>query len=192
MKRRSLLAIAVFILMTASAIALVWICIVPVYQAKSEVRVRPVIPRLVFQTDRNGLIPFYDAYVSTQVSIMKSPTILQRVLDQPEVQQTLWYKNPPKSIKQRLGSDPVPLLERLRDALKVQPRVRTEIIDITFTDPSAQDAKVIVNTVLHQYRQYIGKKSDEDEAKLYNKLSEEYQSLKEKNRGARGSHRGSS
>ena len=84
--KRLVLVLAVFVLVAAPVIAGVWLLIVPKYEAKGEVRVRPVIPRLVFTTEENGTIPFYDAFVNTQVSLLRSPTVLQRVLDQREVQ----------------------------------------------------------------------------------------------------------
>jgi hypothetical protein len=183
MRKRSILTLVVFVLVSAPVIALVWTCVIPEYQAKAEVRVHPSVPRLVFRTDENGAIPFYDSFVKTQVSIIKSTTILQRVLDQAEVKKTQWYKNPTKSFKQRLWADPVPPLERLREALKVQPRPQTEFIDITLTDPSASDAKAIVKAVQDQYIQYIGKKSNEEEDKLYNQLVKECKSLDEKIKG---------
>ena len=177
MRIRSILALAVFVLVTAPAIALVWTCVIPEYQAVAELRVRPIIPRLVFQTDDNGVIPLYDSYVNTQVSIIRSLSVLQHVLDEQNIHQTQWYTNPPKSLKQRLWADPVPPLERLRDTLKVQPRDRTEIINVTFTDPSAKDAKVIVDTVLDHYIRYTGERCDNTEEELYRRLVEQYKSL---------------
>lgn len=132
MKRRLSLMLSVLAVLTILAIFGVWTLIIPQFQANSEVRVQPIIPRLVFKTENNGLIPLYDSYVNTQVSIIRSQTILQRVLDQREVQETLWYKNPSKSILQKLGGKEVPPLERIRDALSAQPRPSTEIIDVSF------------------------------------------------------------
>lgn len=177
MRIRSILALAVFVLVTVPVIALVWTCVVPEYQAGAEVRVRPIIPHLVFQTEDNGVIPFYDSYVNTQASIIKSLSVLQRVLDQQEVKMTSWYKNPPKSLKQRLWANPVPPVERLRDALKVQPRDRTEIIDVTFINPISKDARLIVNTVLDQYIRYTRERCDKTEDDLYRQLVEQYKSL---------------
>ena len=93
----------IFVLISAPMIFVVWTHVVPLYIAKAEVRIRPIIPRLVFQTDENGRIPFYGSFVNTQVSIMKSPTILQRVLDQQKVRDTQWYKNPVLSPRQQLS-----------------------------------------------------------------------------------------
>jgi len=178
MKRQLILLLIVFVLVAAPAIAAIWTQVVPKYRARAEVRVRPIIPYLVFRTEDSGMIPLYDSFVNTQVSIMRSLTVLQRVLDQQEVQETQWYKKPRKSLVQRLGGKPdTPPMEKLRDALSVQPRRQTEIIDVTFMDSSAKDAKLIVDTVLEQYIRYIGEKSDATKDALYRQLVDQYKSL---------------
>jgi len=68
-------------------------------------------------------------------------------------------------------------MEKLRDALSVQPRRQTEIIDVTFMNSSAKDAKIIVDAVLDQYIKYIGQKSDATKDELYSKLVDQYKSL---------------
>ena len=176
--------LVVFVLVAAPAIAAIWTQVVPKYRAMAEVRVQPIIPYLVFRTEDSGMIPLYSSFVSTQVSIMRSLAVLQRVLeqqgalDQQKVQETQWYKEPPKPLVQRLrGNPPASHIERLGDALSVKPRKGTEIIDIAFIDSSAKDAKIIVDAVLDQYMKYIGEKSDATKDKLYNTLVEQYKSL---------------
>jgi len=170
--------LAVFVLVAAPAIAAIWTQVVPKYKARAEVRVRPILPFLVFRTEDSGMIPLYDSFVNTQVSIIEGLVVLQRALDQQEVQETQWYKEPPKPLVQRLrGNPPDPPMERLRDDLSVKPRRKTEIIDVTFMDPSAKDAKLIVDAVLDQYVKYIGEKSDSTKDKLYSQLVDQYKSL---------------
>ncbi len=175
--KRLILVLVVFVLVATPLSAGIWTLIVPKYEARGEVRVRPIVPRLVFQTDENGVIPFYDAFVNTQAALLRSPTVLQRVLDQPEIQKTPWYKNPPKTLRQRWGGDAAPALERLRTGLSVEPRSQTEIIDVSFADPSAQDAKLIVDAILQQYLQYLGQRSNDTEEKLYRELTSQYHAL---------------
>lgn len=170
--------LAVFILVAAPAIAAICIQVVPQYRARAEVRVRPILPYLVFRTEDSGMIPLYDSFVNTQVSIIEGLVVLQRALDQQEVQETQWYKEPPKPLVQRLrGNPPDPPMERLRDDLSVKPRRKTEIIDVTFIDSSAKDAEIIVNTVLDQYLKYLGEKSDATKDKLYSQLVDQYKYL---------------
>ncbi len=184
MKRQSILLLVVFVLVAAPAIAAIWTQIVPKYRARAEVRVRPIIPYLVFRTEDSGMILLYSSFVNTQVSIMRSNVVFQRVLDKQEVQKTQWYKEPPKSLVQRLrGNLPAPPMERLRDDISVRPREETEIIDIAFLDSSAKDAKIIVDAVLDQYIKYIGEKSDATKDELYSKLVDQYKSLDNEIRG---------
>jgi len=170
--------LAVFVLTAVPAIAVIWTQVVPKYRAGAEVRVRPIIPYLVFRTEDSGMIPLYDSFVNTQVSIMRSLVVLQRALDQQEFRETQWYKKPPKLFVQRLSGNPAaPPMERLRDDLSVQPRRGTEIIDVTFMDSSAKDAKLIVDTVLDQYVKYIWEMSDATKDELYRQLVDQYKSL---------------
>ncbi len=178
MKWQTVLLLLVFVLLVASVIAAIWTQVIPEYRAEAEVRVRPIIPYLVFRTEDSGMIPLYSSYVNTQVSIMRSNVVLQRVLDQPQVRETQWYKEPPKPLVQRLlGKPPASHIERLKDGLSAKPRKETEIIDITFIDSNAEDAKIIVDVILDEYVQYIGEKSDATKDELYSKLVDQYKSL---------------
>ncbi|MHC4103941.1 MAG: GumC family protein, partial [Planctomycetota bacterium] len=185
MLRFKWMILVIFILVAAPSIAFIWSQVVPQYRAKAAVRVQPIIPHLVFRTEDNGMIPLYDSFVNTQISIMtsmtvlqRSMTVLQRVLDQPEVQKTQWYNNPRKLLKQRLLRNPVnPPLERLGDALVVRNRSRTEIIDVFLTNDSTRDAKILVDAVLEQYIQYIGETSDKTKDNLYAQIVEQSKKL---------------
>jgi uncharacterized protein involved in exopolysaccharide biosynthesis len=171
--RRLALVLAVFLLVSAPLIAGVWTLITPKYQARGEIRVGRIIPRLVFQTEENGVIPFYEAFRNTQVSLLTSSTVLERVLDRPEVRTTQWFKDPDKTLLPRWRGDVVPPVERLKEGLSVQARPETEIIDVSFTAVSPDDAKLIVNTVLDRYMQYVGEYSNAAEWRLDRQLAEQ-------------------
>lgn len=175
--------VLVFILVSAPMIAAIWTQIIPKYSARAEIRVRPIIPRLVFRTEESGPIPFYDSFVNTQVSIIRSLTVLQRVLDQEQVQQTRWYKDPPASLMDKLRGNTIPPMERLRDSLSVRPRPRTEIIDVSFLDRSASEAKMIVDAVLDQYMRYTAERSDATSDQLHRQLLNQYQTLEKEIQG---------
>jgi Mrp family chromosome partitioning ATPase len=167
----------VWILVSAPIIAMVWTQIVPQYQARRAIRVRPVIPRVLFRTDENGTVPFYDSFVNTQVGLILSPKVLDRVLEEPKVQQTRWYRSPPQSLRDRLRGGPLSRQERLRDALSVRPRPRTEFIDVFFQDPNASDAVIIVDAVVEQYDRYNLVTADVAKRDVLKKLQGERQRL---------------
>ncbi|MCP4262058.1 MAG: hypothetical protein GY774_31845 [Planctomycetes bacterium] len=184
MLKQLVLLFFVFFLLAALVIAAIWTQIIPEYRAVAQLRIRSVIPFLVFRTEDNGIIPQYESFVNTQVSIMRSLAVLQRVLDQRAVQNTKWYKEPQVSlIKWLQGKPSAPPLERLRNCLSTQPRPKTEIIDVIFTDSSPKDAKIIVDAVLKQYMLYIGERFDEAKDILHKKISEQYTILENEIKG---------
>jgi hypothetical protein len=81
-------------------------------------------------------------------------------------------------VQRLLGNPPTSPTERLRDNLSVWHRKETEIIDVTFMDSSAKDAKLILDTVLKQYIIYIGDRSYTPKDKLYHQLVDRHTSLK--------------
>lgn len=151
----------------------IWLLTVPQYRATAQVHVRPIIPRLVFDRE-GGPIPLYQSYFNTQVTIIRSPTVLQRALDQKDVQETRWYKQPAKPL---IGS-PLSPMERLSKDISVDPRGLTEVIDISMNAPVAQDAAIIVNAVLDQYIRTVRESSSRMEDTLYNELLDRYNSYR--------------
>ena len=183
MFRYKLMIAVIFVLVSIPSIVIIWTQIVPNYQARGEVRVRPIIPSLVFRTEDNGMIPLYNSFLNTQVSIIRSLTVLQRVLDRQEIQETDWYKGPRKSIIPWLSGDKTPPMERLGNNLSVRPRTRTEIIDVTFLSKNPKDAKIIVDSVLDQYIKYVREMSNATEDQLYRQLVDQYKSLENEIQG---------
>lgn len=176
-------ALVVFILTTAPMLAAIWTQVIPVYQAKAEIRIRPIIPFVVFKTEDAGMLPLYSSFVNTQVSIIRSPAVLQRVLDQQDVQATQWYKNPQMSFRQRLsGYKPTPM-EQFLGNLSAKPRRGTEILDIRFVATSTNDAKTILSAVIEQYVQHVGLMLNEDQDKVYRELIEQYEFLEKEIQG---------
>lgn len=155
------LILAVAILLAAAAIPPIWMFVVPTFRSRAVIEVSPVVSRIVYKTDQNGTIPFYDSFLNTQVSTIQSPKILQRVLDRKSVQQTAWYT---------AGSANRPALERLMESLSVRPRPRTHLIDVSLSAENAKDAKLIVDSVVDEYIRYVTEISREDQTRLLETL----------------------
>ncbi|MHC4118826.1 MAG: GumC domain-containing protein [Planctomycetota bacterium] len=183
MKLKAILFSALFVLVVGAIVATIWTQIVPKYQASGQVRIRPIIPHLVFETEDNGAIGLYESFVNTQVSIIRSDAVLQRVLDQPQVHQTQWFKAPRRSLVHRLIGEPGTAVERLEEALSVEPRSQTEIIDVAVTAPILEEAMIIADAVLEQYVKCTSEMSHSFADELYSKLAEQHRSLKSEIRG---------
>jgi uncharacterized protein involved in exopolysaccharide biosynthesis len=184
MIRQIVLLAAVFILPAGVATAVIWTQVMPEYRATAEVRIRPFVPYLVFETEENGTIRQYESFKRTQASIMRSVTVLRRVVDEAVIQQTQWYSEPGQSLIRRLqGRPPASHTERLRKALTVRAREGTEIIDVFFTGFGREDARTIVDAVLEEYIQYTGQKHDAEKDALYRKLVEQCKVLEREIKG---------
>ncbi len=158
-------------------IAGVWTQVVPKYTARAEVRIKPYVQRLVFNTDENGMIPFYESFVNTQVSIARSLVVLQSVLDQKEVQETKWYKGViDAAAQQPEGGDTFPL-EMLRGTLSVIPRRRTEIIDVSMQGKDPHEIKIIVDAAVKQYIEYTTEQADATKDVIYQQLEDQHSLL---------------
>ncbi len=150
--------LAIFLLVSAVAVPLVWAMVKPQYRATAVVRVAPVVPQLLYKYEDNGLVPLYQSYLQTQVAIVRNPVVLERVLEDERVQNTRWYKAPPKA----LFGAPLPPLQRLMKDVSANPRRGTELINISVTALEPADAKTIVDRVVHHYLNY----SDTAEEKI--------------------------
>ncbi len=172
--RYKISAILTFLLITIPLLLLIWTYVVPMYKAVGEIRVRPIIPRLVFNTEDNGMIPLYKSFMNTQVAVMLNPGILKEVLNEKNIKNSYWMNHPePSLLKKELKP-----IERLMKSLSVMPRPSTEIIGVSIMTQKPQDASHIVNAVLDKYMEYIRAKATQSHDEIYKRLKKEYNSLR--------------
>lgn len=147
---RKRLIFTISVLVAAAAIPPIWLFMVPQYRASGHIRVSPVVSRIVFKTEDNSMVPLYRSYLNTQVSIIRGPKVLQRVLDRKDVQETKWYKG---YRVPRFGAALTPI-ERLRGSLSVRPQRNTELIEVAVLGKDAGDAKILTDAVIEEYRRF--------------------------------------
>lgn len=151
--RHKWLILGLFLFVSAATVPWIWLYMSPEFRASAVVRVSPVVSRIVFKTEDNGLVPLYRSYLNTQVSVIRSPTVLRRVLDREEIRQTKWYSQKPNRLTALL-KHPARPLERLGKELTVRPRRDTELIDVSLSALNAKDAKLIVDTVVDEFKKF--------------------------------------
>lgn len=142
----------VALLLAGATIPWVWALLEPEYAASAQIRVAPVLSRVVYRTEENDIIPYYQAFLHTQVAIIRSPAVLNRVLDRRDVRETQWYQGEPDQMP--LVAGPVTPMERLRQNLLVEPMRNTEMIDVTMTTKNPKDSVVIVDAIVQEYERY--------------------------------------
>lgn len=168
------LALAVFLGVSIPAIAGVWLIFVPLYSATAQVEVSPRIPRLLYRTDENGAIPFYDQYLQVQSQAIRSPQLLNRVLT--KISDSTWFKRPSGFT---LGSPPSPM-DRLRDNLKVNANRRSSLIHLTMTARDPNDAALVLNSVVDEYLQYVANRARQQGAWKNDELLQRFNELRSK------------
>lgn len=168
-------------------LAWVWAGCPLIYKSTAVVRISPRAQKIVFDT-KDDTSPIYAQYVSTETSVIRSPTVIERVLDRAEVRESAWFKNATKLLT---GSrlDGVNLLtlqvfhtatptsgnlgEQLQQALEVTPRCGTELIDVSFAAASPRDARIITDAIVQEYLA-LKEKTDKDSGSFVReKLSDE-------------------
>jgi capsular polysaccharide biosynthesis protein len=117
--------------------AAVWFTFKPMYTASTSLRMVNHQPYIVFPTTENSR-----HFVTTQVELLRSPFVLRRTLELPEI------SNLPE-IRAIAGSeDPV---QWLRKQLVARPVGESELVDVSFTGPNAENTALIVNTIISVY-----------------------------------------
>lgn len=144
----------IVLLLAAPSIAAVWKFIVPVYKAKAVIQVSPIIQRIAFNTQENGMIPLYQQFLNSQVGVITSNTVLQRVLDNENVRKTSWYRGSGGAMEAPLSP-----LERLQKALSAKPRPGTQFVDVTMDAENPADAALILNELLVQYQLFANERT---------------------------------
>lgn len=155
------------------ALPCIWFLTTPMFHARGVIRVAPIVSRMVYKTENNVLVPLYQSYLNTQVSVIRSPKVLQRVLDRADVRQTAWYN-------QEAGwsiHDPQSRLERLGVGLSVRPRRGTELIDVGFDARHRGDTKLLVDAVLDEYTKYTDEAAAQSDTLRYRTLQERKKTL---------------
>jgi len=160
--------VAIFLLIAIPALILIWTQMTPQYTAEAKVRVRPIIPRLVFNTEDNGLVPLYDFYKNTQSAIILDPKVLQRVLDNDRVIKPAWFQ-----YRDRWSDEPPLHIDRLQKSLEIKPEPGTEIICVTMTGRDSGETALILNTVLDEYIKRNQEETGQINDFVFCKLAEE-------------------
>ena len=145
------LVFGVFLLISALMIPCVWLVVKPTYSAIATVRVSPVAEPIVEDVEIKRTGSLYKSYLNTQVNVLRSPHLLNRVLDRKDVQQTSWYTTPPSDWRTMLGATPPQHVNRLRDILTVTPLRDTELINVSITTLKPQDAKLLADALVNEY-----------------------------------------
>ncbi|MDX1565563.1 MAG: hypothetical protein R3236_09170, partial [Phycisphaeraceae bacterium] len=144
---------------------------VPVYRSTGMVRIEPVLPKILYPTEDNRLMPLFEEYVADKASLFKSRKIIDLALQHPVL------------AGEDLGSDPQ-AHARFNRSVSIK-RKRTRI-EVHFDDTDPVFAQKAMNALIDTYK----KQFDENETQAFqnnvtqlerrrNQLQAEMDSVKE-------------
>jgi succinoglycan biosynthesis transport protein ExoP len=107
----------------------------PKYRSTGLVRIAPMLPKLVYDTEDNRLLPHFESYVQAQVMILSSRRVLNRAVANKELEAAGWPR----------GEAGIAALER---SLEVKCPPRSEMITVSVRHTDKYLAKAAVNAVL--------------------------------------------
>lgn len=114
------------------------------YQSTGVVRVRPVLPRIIYETEQNDLPPMFTSYVSTQARLFTTERVLLRALED-------------EVLKRAYGEDGVPSHEVFAKNLRVSTeRNAPELIFVSYRSAKPGVSHAAVGAVIRAYVDLFG------------------------------------
>lgn len=161
--------VVVALLVASVALPAIWALVVPEYQAEALIQVSSKTPRYILPTQdsndgRRDLL--------TQVQIMRSTTVLRRVIEREDVKRTGWYAQP-DALLNRVRGRATPPLERIAEAISAEPAAGTDLIRLTAVARDPSDARVLADAVRLEYIRFARDLTSDEDLKLERELQKD-------------------
>jgi Mrp family chromosome partitioning ATPase len=117
----------------------------PLYETTAQLRIQAVTPRILYSTDLTGMMPMYEQYFNTQMHVISSKRVLSLASEQAD-----W---------RALGHGALSAKD-----LVVENPSGTDLIELTYSDPTPDGALAGARSVLEAYLQvyHEQEKAEED------------------------------
>ena len=165
-RKRIFLAILTFAVLSAGAVGLAYLKNKPFYEAEAYVEVRPNRPRILYRTYENETGQSYNAFIETQMNMVRSREIISECVEDATVRQLSCLVREPDQVR------------ALQQALVVKRTGSTQLFSVGLENASSQGLAYTVNLIVDKYIA----RSKADEARIEQEkkrlLDEEQKKLK--------------
>lgn len=142
------------LMLATAAVVIVWMVIRPTYEAAAWLRIdsgqSPMVVAGLRQDSQGG----GDRFVRTQVELIRSPAVLQRVVERPEIASMPEIREMEDKAKD------------LRGELKIASENESDLFSVRFESPNRNNAAAIVNAVVEEFVRL----QDDDTAARFNRI----------------------
>jgi len=125
----------------------------PLYQSTGQIQVSPILPRILYANEDNrGMPPMFDAFIGTQVAMIKSQRVINMAMDTPE-----W-----RALKRGLS---IEAKSEFIESLKVGNWPRSQLVFVSFEDESRSASKIAVKSLIESYQKIYGEQDVQTDTK---------------------------
>ncbi len=158
-------AILVTVLVAGAGLAGTWTLVHPKYRASATIEVHPTKQVVAFNTEDNGVVPFYQQFLYTQIRKLSSPKIIERVLKRDDVKKSEWLFGESDSLIERLLG-PAAADARLLDALEVDNESGSSLIEVAVNAPDPHDAALVANAIVDEYLKAFHEEKNREDTEM--------------------------
>jgi len=172
--RRWPIVLVTFIVVAAVSLPAVWFLFKPGMQTSGAIRVTPIVSRILFtDTESERAIPNYENFINTQVTLVASSTVLNRVADELADKNLLFFEG---------VVDYVTALKLAitNEVIKVEPAQRSELITITMITHRPRESELIINSIIRAYMAVVVSSEIRGGDKKLAVLEEKHRAMAEK------------
>jgi succinoglycan biosynthesis transport protein ExoP len=110
----------------------------PKYESQAAIRIAPVLPKILYENEENAMIPMFDAYVGTQMSLIGSPRVRNMAMESPA-----WRENG--------GGVGPEAVQEFTENLAVSRPKDSQIITVSYTDSNPKRAQAAAKAVVEAF-----------------------------------------
>lgn len=139
LRGRYLIAIGLAVLLGPIGATIGYMSVQLEYTSTSTIRIAPVLPKILFETDANSMVPMFDSFVQTQISLISSRRVIEMAM-----QSETWREAGGTFSLDELG-------EFTKSLSVVQPR-SSQLIVVNFSDKDPTRARAGSKSIVDAYR----------------------------------------
>ncbi len=118
------------------------------YRSAGQIRIRPYVPRILYQGEQNSAMPMFDSFAQAQVALIASRRVVDAAMQSESWKDTGMATTPEAKIS-------------VENRLTVDHAGGAEFIDVAFTDTNPHVAMAVVKAVVEAYMKLYGASESE-------------------------------
>ncbi|MFW6031885.1 MAG: GumC family protein [Phycisphaeraceae bacterium] len=141
-----------------------YFAVTPVYKSTALIQVEPYLPRILYESEVSKMLPDYDGFVKSQLTLMQSRRVRAMALEDPA-----W---------EALGrSSSLEAQDAFLESLELNHPRGSRIISVAYEDPDRQAAEVGVQALVRAYMEIYGERERNRDQTQMRVLEDRKQSL---------------